>query len=246
MSRWDIIETLYVHILIICLFTFQICITIDIALYLSDIPKQPRIKFPTTKFGEKLRSFNPDWYKTYSWLEYSVNREAAYCFPCRWFSSRLNRPDAPFTQVGFRDWKHATGQKGRLIGHRKSMAHVEAVHTWKEYKVNIQHGTTITRSLDKIGKNVIKENRHYVKTIAEIILLCARQEIALRGHDETGESLNPGNFQSLLTFIGNHDQIVGKRIKEGPQNAKYTSPEIQNELLGVMGDMVLQTISNEV
>ncbi|KAI6651441.1 hypothetical protein LOD99_5248 [Oopsacas minuta] len=49
-----------------------------IALYLSDIPKQPRIKFPTTKFGEKLRSFNPDWYKTYSWLEYSVNRDTAY------------------------------------------------------------------------------------------------------------------------------------------------------------------------
>ena len=83
-------------------------------------------------------------------------------------------------------------------------------------------------------------------TISEIILLCARQDIALRGHDETEESLNPGNFRSLLTFISNHDQIVRKRIKEGPQNSKYTSPEIQNELLGVMGDMVLQTISNEV
>ncbi|KAI6656258.1 Zinc finger MYM-type protein 1-like [Oopsacas minuta] len=126
------------------------------------------------------------------------------------------------------------------------MAHVEAVPTLEEYKANIQHGTTITRSLDKIGENVTNENRHYVKTIAEIILLCARHEIALRGHDETRESLNPGNFRSLLTFIGNHDQIVGKRIKEDPQNAKYTSPEIQNELLGVMGDMVLQTISNEV
>ncbi|KAI6648536.1 Zinc finger MYM-type protein 1-like [Oopsacas minuta] len=112
----------------------------DIALYLSDIPKQPRIKFRTTKFGEKLRSINPDWYKTYSWREYSVNQDAAYCFPCRWFSSRLNRPDAPFTRVGFRDWKHATGQKGRLIEHRKSMAHVEAFHTWEEYKFNIQHG----------------------------------------------------------------------------------------------------------
>ena len=65
---------------------------------------------------------------------------------------------------------------------------MEAVHTWEEYKVNIQHGTTISRSLDKIGKNVIKENRHYVKTIAEIILLCARQEIALKVHVETGES----------------------------------------------------------
>ena len=215
-------------------------------MFQSDIPKQPRIKFPTTKFGEKLRSFNPDWYITYAWLEYSANQDAAYCVPCRWFSSRLNRTDAPFTQIGFRDWKHATGQKGRLIEHRKSMAHVEAILTWEEYKLNLQRETTIIRSLDKMGMNVIKENRHYIKTIAEIILLCARQEIALRGHDETEESLNPGNFRALLTFIGNHDQIVRKRIKEGPQNSKYTSPEIQNEPLGVMGDMVLQTISNEV
>ena len=111
---------------------------------------------------------------------------------------------------------------------------MEAVLTWNDYNLNLQRETTIIRSLDKIGMNVIKENRHYIKTIAEIILLCARQEIALRGYDETEDSLNPGNFRALLTFIGNHDQIVGKRIKQGPQNSKYTSPEIQNELLGVM------------
>ena len=126
------------------------------------------------------------------------------------------------------------------------MVHVEVVLTWEEYKLNLQRETTIIRSLDKMGMNVIKENRHYIKTIAEIILLCAGQEIALRGHDETEQSLNPGNFRALLTFIGNHDQIVRKRIKEGPLNSKYTSPEIQNELLGVMADMVMQTISNEV
>ena len=164
-------------------FIFQIYyITVDIALYLTDVPKEPRIKFPTSKFGEKFRSFNPDWYMNHNWLEYSVNRDAAFCFPCRWFSSRLNRPDVPFTKIGFRDWKHATGQNGRLIEHRKSMAHVEAVHTWEEYKLNLQRGTTINQSLDKIGMNLIKENRHYIKTISEIILLCARQDIALKGH----------------------------------------------------------------
>ncbi|KAI6658671.1 Zinc finger MYM-type protein 1-like [Oopsacas minuta] len=125
------------------------------------------------------------------------------------------------------------------------MAHVDAVHTWEEFKVNIQHGTTIARTLDKIGKNVIKEIVTMSKPLRRF-LLCAKQEIALRGHDETGETLNTGNLGSLLTFIGKHGQIVGERIKEGPQSAKYTSREIQNELLGVMSDMVLQTISNEV
>ena len=126
------------------------------------------------------------------------------------------------------------------------MAHVEAVLTWEEYKLNLQREPTIIRSLDKIGMDVIKENRHYIKTIEEIILLCARQEIALRGHNKIRRDFESSIFRALLTFIGNHDQIVGKGIKEGPQNSKYTSPGIQNELLGVKGNMVLHTISNEV
>ena len=82
---------------------------------------------------------------------------------------------------------------------------------------------------------LIAENRHYLKTIAEILLLCAHQEIALRRHDESSSSSNGGDFLTILQFVGRHDEIVCKRLKEGPSNAKYVSPQIQNELLDIMG-----------
>ena len=41
----------------------------------------------------------------------------------------------------------------------------------------------------------VKENRHYVKTIAEVMLLTATQNMAQRGHRENLniENVNPGN-----------------------------------------------------
>lgn len=59
--------------------------------------------------------------------------------------------------------------------------------------------------MDKLGEQSLKSNRHYIKTIAEIVLLCARQEIALRGHDELVDSQNPGNFRAILDLVARDD-----------------------------------------
>ena len=37
-----------------------------------------------------------------------------------------------------------------------------------------------------------------------------------------------------------------KRLEEGPSNAKYVSPQIQNELLDIMGEMVRREIGDQV
>ena len=39
-----------------------------------------------------------------------------------------------------------------------------------------------------------QHNRYYIKTLIELIIFCGRQEIALRGHDESDESESRGNF----------------------------------------------------
>ncbi len=45
----------------------------DIANSIQDNPVQPRNhKFPTTTFNNRLRAFNPLWFDSYSWLEYSI------------------------------------------------------------------------------------------------------------------------------------------------------------------------------
>ena len=42
----------------------------------------------------------------------------------------------------------------------------------------------------------------------------------------------------ILELIAVHDKNVQERLRQGPKNGTYTSPEIQNSILHVMGDMV--------
>ena len=43
------------------------------------------ISSPMRQFGNQQRSFNKSWMDYYSWLEYSVAKDAAFCFACRHF-----------------------------------------------------------------------------------------------------------------------------------------------------------------
>ena len=86
----------------------------DIATTPAFPPVRPRInRFPTTMLGSKARSFNPLWFKSYDWLEYSIKIDACFCYPCQMFGAQGSqfgsRPESTFTETGFIDWKHATG-----------------------------------------------------------------------------------------------------------------------------------------
>ena len=196
--------------------------------------------------GTKKRSFNPDWFKTYNWLEYSVKRDAAFCFPCRHFSTASGRVEDTFTKAGFRDWKHARGKEGILQGHVSCFTHIQAMSNWHDYKLNEEQGTSVANCLDSARTEQIRLNRHYLRSVAEVILLCSRLEIALRGHDESDVSLNKGNFREILEVVAKHDPIVKQRLEQGPQNATYLSPAVQNMLLCIMGDMLRKRISEGV
>ena len=219
----------------------------DIAPMPTFPPVQPtNVDFPVTYYSGKPRSFNPAWFKSYSWLEYSVKFNACFCYPCRLFGSECgfstSRPEQTFTRTGFKDWKHATGKNGILSSHSNCHAHKEAVVAWKQYSLNSQKGTLISEQLGSARAEQIKQNRHYLKSVAEVVLLCSVQEIALRGHRESSASKNRGNFLEILQLLAHHDPVIEHRLSDGPRNAAYTSPDIQNTLLRIMGNTVRKHI----
>lgn len=61
---------------------------------------------------------------------------------------------------------------------------------------------------------MIKKNRHYISAIVDMLLTCTRQDIALRGHRETDESLNRGNFLEILSLVSRFDPVVANRLKD--------------------------------
>ncbi len=144
--------------------------------------------------------------------------------------------------LGYRDWKHATGKGGVLQRHAKCTTHLHAVSSWHTYTINKESGTSIANSLDSLRNQQICENRHYLASVIEVVLLCGRLEIALRGHNESDLSSNRGNFREIFDVVANHDSIIKKRINCGPRNATYFSPEIQNEFLKIMGNVVRKSV----
>ncbi|XP_075077949.1 uncharacterized protein LOC142164252 [Nicotiana tabacum] len=75
--------------------------------YLQRGAFQPREhKFPQRNFYGKLRRFNPQWFSEYDCLEYSITKDAAFCFYCYLFQDEcINQGGGDvFSSIGFTSW----------------------------------------------------------------------------------------------------------------------------------------------
>ncbi|KAJ8043332.1 hypothetical protein HOLleu_10367 [Holothuria leucospilota] len=70
-------------------------------------------------------------------------------------------------------------------------------------------------------------------------------ELALRGHDETDDSENPGVFLGLVNFTASLDSVLSKHL-ETATVFKGTSKTIQNEVLDIMFKIAQSDIQQEI
>lgn len=171
--------------------------------------------------------------------------DSAFCYACRHFSLP-GHVESTFTAgLGFRNWKKATYTDGGFAAHSRSEHHKDAMLAWKEFQLAEKNQGSVMEQLNQNYNKIVEENRGYIKTLAEVVLHCATQNIALRGHRESMDLSRKGNFLGTLDIIARHDEKVGKKMN-GPRNAKYTSPDIQNEILSCLAEMVRISIIKEV
>ena len=150
----------------------------------GDAPSQPVLTtYPKRAFGATLRAFSPAWYRTRPWLEYSVMKDACFCFPCRKYSKAGNEKDVIFTVRGFTNWKAALETGRGLQKHASSYTHVQAAATWAEHTAREATGATIDSML--VGKTALEKNRYYVKSIGDVIKFICVNELSLRGTKES-------------------------------------------------------------
>ena len=48
---------------------------------------RPIMEYPRSVIGKREYKFQSRWYDEFSWLEYSVTNNAAFCFYCRCFGT---------------------------------------------------------------------------------------------------------------------------------------------------------------
>ena len=99
----------------------------------------------------------------------------------------------------------------------------------------------VNKMVDSNYKTIAKKAREAIAPIVDTVKLCARQNIPLRIHKDSGKNqpelgesglTNAGNFIELPNYrIRGGDKALENHIRCADKNAKHTSPETQNDLI---------------
>ncbi|XP_075524544.1 uncharacterized protein LOC142556945 [Primulina tabacum] len=92
-----------------------------------------------------------------------------------------------------------------------------------------------------------QKNRLRLAATIESIRWLILKACTFREHDESPSSNNHGNFIEMINFIGKMNKSIGDIILEkAPKNAKYTSPDIQKDVLNIISNQVRAKIRKEI
>ena len=208
----------------------------------------PDMKYKFPKHSTTGRSFQHQWLVRYPWLKYSEQEDGGYCLPCVMFymSKNFCAQAGVLVSYALTNFKHAIDN---LKKHEQKDYHKEAVVKMESFvKVMSGQQDSISVQIDNAAKELVATNRKKLLSIIETIILCGRQNIPLRGHRDAGtvlecESEGHGNFWALLQFrISSGDTLLRDHLATAPRNATYVSPDIQNQVIQVLGDHVLNKI----
>ena len=209
----------------------------------------PEFAFPQHEECGRRCSDSPKFCK---WLVYSAYYDGVFCLPCVLFGKSLGQTKLqklftePLTRWNGMSSKFNNHQTKCPL-HKRSM---DVMHALIDEQSGEKH--PIDRIIDSQRTVRINANRKKLIPIIKTVILCARQNISLRGHRDDSTHLqnkanNPGNFQSLLEFrIDSGDKVLENHFKDCPKNASYRSKTIQNEIIAVIGKCIRQVISDEI
>ncbi|KAI5649523.1 hypothetical protein M9H77_35528 [Catharanthus roseus] len=178
-------------------------------LYVAKGPTQPcDHKFPQTDFGEIRRSFQKQWFKDFTWLEYSVHKDAAFCFCCYLFGKGQNHKhgDDIFKEVGFKNWKRAK-EKFRNHEGAPNSPHSGVVIQLLGFKNQRQN---VEYVLSKQSSQTEIDYRARLTAVVKVIRFLLSQGLAFRGNDESINSIRRGNFLELTKWYCEESEEVNK------------------------------------
>ncbi|GJY83678.1 zinc finger MYM-type protein 1-like protein [Tanacetum coccineum] len=115
--------------------------------------------------------------------------------------------------------------------------------TAKDLKNKVCH---IENVIDKQTEQEIMDNRLRLKVTIDSTKWLTLQTCPLRGGDERPTSLNRGNYLELVKLLALYNKDVARVLENAPKNAKYTSPDIQKELLQMFAMKVQEAIRDEI
>lgn len=174
----------------------------------------------------------------WTWIEYSVQKDAVFCFACRCFDLNLTKEDT-FTIIGFNDWKHAIGKNTGFLKHENSKSHIQSMCSWKELLNRENNQSSVAEILTN---TTLEKRRYYMRSVIEVTIFLIKNELAFRGNWDEEHHKEDGLFRNLFEFKLKDNEYLRKCQSVMPRNATYMSAEIQNEIIAIIDKMVQQKI----
>ncbi|KAK4539256.1 hypothetical protein RGQ29_031933 [Quercus rubra] len=207
-------------------------------LQFKEIDRDPGSHYPYND-DTYHRRFQPSWFSSHKdWLEYSPLMDAIYCCP----------GSNAFISTGFNNWKNVKDGMNcpliRHVGKEPNSPHKIAVKCCENLKNYSRH---IDKLIEKQTSKELENNRLRLKTSVECARWLAFQACAFRGHDESFDSKNRGNFIELIKFASTfNDKVANVVLENALGNAKYTSPTIQKKILHILVSNMRNVIREEI
>ena len=83
----------------------------------------------------------------------------------------------------------------------------------------------------------IENNRYILACLIDALVLCGKQNIAIRGHEE-----NKSNNLAILQYRAKSDELLQRHLNDKTKKTRYLSPKIQNELLDMSAEQIRRDI----
>ena len=226
--------------------------------YLVELgPFQPRLPcFPTNPDipQGKQNRFSSRWYDEYPHLEYSVEKDAVFCFVYSLFDDTPSKEkaDPSWKTTGVRKWHKmksvGKSKQGKLVQHFSSQSHKASLGAYCHFLQRTKH---IDIQLDKEKRAAqiqeaqgLEYNRQIILILLDIAKTLARQAIPFRG-----DSNEDGNFYQLVILLSRHVPnlkrwLTDKRLN--PYHVTYLSPQSQNEFIKLLEKELRGKVIEEV
>ncbi|XP_062222594.1 uncharacterized protein LOC133921645 isoform X2 [Phragmites australis] len=214
--------------------------------YLIRGPYRPQLgfKYPQKQIAGKLRRFNAEWFKQYDWLEYSDKVDKAFCLFCYLFRDCIEGQGGndAFVTEGFSGWN----KKDRLDYHAGGCT---SFHNTAVKRCNnlLRPEQSIVAALCKQTDIAKEEHLTRLSTSINAARYLLHQGLAFRGHDETEESNNRGNFLELVKLLAAQNEKIKKVVlRNAPGNRQMVAPSIQKDIAQCFAQVIVNSIIEEI
>ncbi|KAB7494333.1 Zinc finger MYM-type protein 1 [Armadillidium nasatum] len=169
---------------------------------------------------------------------YKKNR--LFCWPCTLIGRKRN----VWCNEGYNDWKNLSIALDR---HSSSKDHIQNEVTFKTLS---KESLTVLEQINEQAKRsrkafneIVAKNRQIFKVLIDLTCLLAKQELSFRGHDESKDSYNQGNFKEFFFVMMNNNEEL-KNHWEKMRGFTGLSKTIQNDIIECIAMEIKETICN--